>query len=570
QVTEAVTDKAIPYATISAQSDSLKNVVKLCSDVNGRFDVRVNRKGKYVLTFSGVGLKEEVRTIEIGDTTVVDIGNVKMGEGVNLKQVDVVAQKPLIKVDVDKITYSIEADPESQTSNALEMLRKVPLLDVDGEDNVTLNGQSNFKVLVNGKSSSMMSQNFKEVIKSLPANSIKDIEVITNPSSKYEAEGIGGIINIITIKKTLNGYNGSVNAGFDTFGAMNGGIYLSTKVNKFGFSGRYSVNQNKRPEWRSNSSRENFLSSMENQYYMNTSGKSTSSGLFHNFNGEASYDIDSLNLISMSFWGYFGNSNNNGRSVTEIQNSQRVRTSYFEMLNNGSYSYGNLSGNIDYQKTFIKPDKTFTISYKLENNPFTSDNTTETDKEFNYEVSKQHLISDNFTREQTLQVDYYDPLTKKHQIESGVKGIYRQNESNSDVYRLNPLSDQVEYDAVRSNELVYDQTIVGLYGGYVYSPGKFSLKSGLRAELTWNDAISKSVRDTSFSSTLKNVVPYLTLTYKLKPTQTLKLSYTQRLQRPGIWYLNPYRNDLNRLYVYYGNPDLKSEVAHSFEAGYNN
>ena len=570
QVTEAVTDKAIPYATISAQSDSLKNVIKLCSDVNGKFDVRVNRKGKYVFTFSGVGLKEEVRTIEIGDTAVVEMGKVKMGEGVNLKQVDVVAQKPLIKVDVDKITYSIEADPESQTSNALEMLRKVPLLDVDGEDNVTLNGQSNFKVLVNGKSSSMMSKNFKELIKSLPANSIKDIEVITNPSSKYEAEGIGGIINIITIKKTLNGYNGSVNAGFDTFGAMNGGVYFSTKINKFGFSGRYSIYQNKQPEGTNSSIRENYLPAMENQYYMNTNGINNYSGSFQNFNGEASYDIDSLNLISMSFWGYSGNYNNNGKSVTEIQNSQRVRTSYFEMSRNGRNSFGNLAGNIDYQKTFKKPDKSFTISYKLENEPSTSDNTTETDNEFNYEASKQHLISDDFTREQTLQVDYYDPLTKKHQIECGIKGIYRQNESNSDVHKLNPLTEQIEYDAQRSNELVYDQTIVGLYGGYVYSPGKFSLKSGLRAELTWNDAISKSVRDTSFSSTLKNVVPYLTLTYKLKPTQTLKLSYTQRLQRPGIWYLNPYRNDLNRLYVYYGNPDLKSEVAHSFEAGYNN
>lgn len=569
QVTEAETDKAIPYATISAQSDSLKKVTKLCSDVNGKFDVRLDRKGKYVLTFSGVGLKEEVRTIEVGDTAVVQIGKVKMGEGVNLKQVDVVAQKPLIKVDVDKITYSIEADPESQTSNALEMLRKVPLLDVDGEDNVTLNGQSNFKVLVNGKSSSMMSKNFKEVIKSLPANSIKDIEVITNPSSKYEAEGIGGIINIITIKKTLNGYNGSVNAGFDTFGAMNGGVYFSTKINKFGFSGRYSIYQNKQPEGTNSSIRENYLPAMENQYYMNTNGTNNYSGSFQNFNGEASYDIDSLNLISMSFWGYSGNYNNNGKSVTEIQNSQRVRTSYFEMSRNGRNSFGNLAGNIDYQKTFKKPDKSFTISYKLENEPSTSDNTTETDNEFNYEASKQHLISDDFTREQTLQIDYYDPLTKKHQIECGVKGIYRQNESNSDVYKLNPLTEQMEYDARRSNELVYDQTIVGMYGGYVYSPGKFSLKSGLRAELTWNDAISKSVRDTSFSNTLKNVVPYLTLSYKLKPTQTLKLSYTQRLQRPGIWYLNPYRNDLSRLYVSYGNPDLKSEVNHSFEAGYN-
>ncbi len=159
-----------------------------------------------------------------------------MESGVELKEVTVTAQKPLVKIEPDKIVYSMESDPEAQTNNVLEMLYKIPLVTVDAEDNITVNGQSNFKVLVNGKSSSMMSTNFKEVLKSLPANTIKDIEVITNPSSKYDAEGVGGIINIITTKKTISGYNGSVSSGVDARGSLNWSAYLATKIKKFSFS----------------------------------------------------------------------------------------------------------------------------------------------------------------------------------------------------------------------------------------------------------------------------------------------------------------------------------------------
>jgi len=521
QVLEESSGKGIPYATITLLTDSGKVLSKLCSEVSGKFSIRTNEKRAFKLVFTAVGFAEVKVSGKIEELKT-DVGTVKMKEGVALKEVSVTAQKPLIKVDVDKITYSLESDPDSKTNNALEMLRKVPMLTVDGDENVTLNGQSNYKVLVNGKSSSMMSKNFKDVIKSLPGSSIKDIEVITNPSSKYEAEGIGGIINIITLKKTLNGYNGSVNAGFDTFGAANGGLYLTAKVNKFGFSGRYSIDQRKQPESRSTTSRENYLPTAENQYYMYTNGTNKGGGFSQNFNGEASYDIDSLNLISASFWGYMGNNSSDGLSKTEILNSAKVRTSYFEMKNLGTYSYGTMSGNIDYQKTYKKPDKTFTVSYKLDNNPHSQDNVSETQNTVNYDTYKQNSVGESFTREQTLQADYYDPLSKKHQIECGLKGIYRQNYSNSDYYLLNSQEEMV-LDPAKSNELDYNQTIVGLYGGYVYKLDKFSMKSGLRAELTWNDAISKSIRDTSFSNQLQNLVPYITFTYKLKPTQTFKL-----------------------------------------------
>lgn len=568
QVVDSEKQKGIPYVTITVKTDSARVLQKLCTSVNGKFSVGVPKAQKYLLEFTAVGFQPGMQPVQVaGDLT--DMGTVVLKEGLALKEVAIVAQRPLVKVDADKIAYSVDSDPDAKTSNALEMLRKVPLLAVDGEDNVTLNGQTNFKVLVNGKTSSMMSKNFREVIKSLPANSIKDIEVITNPPSKYDSEGIGGIINIITFKKTINGYNGSVNAGIDTYGAANAGLYLSGKLNKFGYSGRYSINQSKYPPSTSSSYRESKTDAFPDRYIIRSDGKSDNGGFSQNFNGEASYDIDSLNLISMSFWGYLGNNRGNSAGVTEILSKAGAQTSYFEQNNTSKNTYGSMSGNIDYQKSYKKPDKSFTISYKLDHNPNTSSYLTGVGNTVNYDTYTQLSKDNQYTREQTLQVDYYDPLSEKHQYECGVKAIYRQNVSNSDYYRTDPLTGELLYSEERSNEMDYNQTIMGMYGGYVLKLKKFTFKSGLRAEFTWNDAESRSKTDTSFTSHLQNVVPYVTLSYKLKPTETIKLSYTQRLSRPGIWYLNPYRNQTSDLYVHYGNPDLKSEIANTFEAGYN-
>ena len=162
QVVDLTTDKAIPYTTITLLTDSGKVLSKLCSESSGKFVVRINEKRAFKLVFTAVGFAEEKISGIISELKT-DVGIVKMKEGVMLKEVAVTAQKPLIKVDFDKITYSMESDPDSKTNNALEMLRKVPLITVDGDENVTLNGQSNYKVLVNGKSSSMMSKNFKDV-----------------------------------------------------------------------------------------------------------------------------------------------------------------------------------------------------------------------------------------------------------------------------------------------------------------------------------------------------------------------------------------------------------------------
>jgi len=543
-------------------------IKRFASDASGKFSFSLDSVGKYDIIFHSVGYKLLVKPIILEESErKIDIGTVPLKHSVEeIGEITVAVQKPLIRTEPDKIVYSLETDPESKTSNVLEMLRKVPLLSVDGEDNIKMKGSSNFKILINGKSSSMVSQNPKEVLRSLPASSVKDIEVITDPSSKYEAEGTAGIINIITNKNQIEGFLGRASTSVDSRGGYSGGIYATSKIKKFGFSLNYNYDKFKEPKSESESYRENYLSTTNR--YTETEGYNKYTGLYNFLMGEASYEIDTLNLVSMSFFGYSGDYTSPGYSLSSDYDIQRNLTRQFENIINSKNGFGSLSGNIDYQRTFNKPEKTFTVSYKLDNSPRNTDYENTINGILDYDSYRQKTSNDAIGREHTFQLDYYDPITKVHQIETGIKYILRQNKSNSDLFRFNESIDLWERDLSRINDLDYDQHIVGIYGGYVVKLKKINIKTGLRAEITKNDGIFKSSADTTFTNRMFNLIPYITLSKNLKNGQNLKLSYTQRLSRPGIWYLNPFYNDADPLNVSYGNPKLEAEIRHSFNFTY--
>ena len=566
-VIDSISGEGISYVTISIQN--IDGVIKrLAGYESGKFSFELDKPGKYDVIFHSIGYQLKKREIEIKeDSPKVDMGTVSLKPSVEeIGEVVVAVQKPLIRTEPDKIVYSIETDPESKTSNVLEMLRKVPLITVDSEDNIQMKGSSNFKILIDGKSSSMVSQNPREVLRSLPASTIRDIEVITDPSSKYEAEGTAGIINIVTNKKPLEGFMARINSGADTRGGYNAGLYATSKIKKFGFSVNYGYNKFKQPDNEMFSIRENFLSTSNR--FTESEGTNKYSGGMNFLRGEASYELDTLNLLSLSFMGHFGNYTGTGTNLTSDFNTENTLTRRFENIMLNANDYGSLSGNVDYQKTFDKPDKTFTVSYRLDNNPRNSNNENEIKGILDYTSYRQKTSNEATGRTHTFQLDYYDPLTKVHQFETGVKYILRQNISNSDILRFDNITNEWVRDLTRINDLDYNQYILGLYLGYVVKLKMINIKTGLRAETTKNDGLFKSATDTTFTNRMFNLIPYITLSKNLEKNQNVKLSYTQRLSRPGIWYLNPFYNDTDPLNVRYGNPKLDSEIAHSFSFSY--
>lgn len=281
QVVDSLSNETVPYATLSiALTTAPQKAIKLLAcDDDGKFTATLKQPGNYIISMQSVGKMPAVKRFTLVENkNELNLGKLLMNDDTQkINEVTVTAQKPLVKVEIDKLTYSLEDDPEAQTNNTLDMLRKVPMITVDGEDKIQLKGSTNYKIYMNGKPSNLLSgENASDVLKGMPASSIKNIEVITDPGAKYDAEGIGGIINIITTKNALQGYTGNVRANASTLGRFGGGGYLSAKVGSLGLTANYNYNQNNSPWNESYSTRENMGVGRES--IINQNGRSKNKG----------------------------------------------------------------------------------------------------------------------------------------------------------------------------------------------------------------------------------------------------------------------------------------------------
>lgn len=569
---DSLTNEGEPYATIrivSAQNP-VKPVRMAVTGLSGKFNEKLPNAGKYIITFSSVGKNPVQKDFTLSESVkTVDLGTILISEATEmLKGVEVVAQKPLVKAEVDKVTYSIEDDPDSKTNSTLEMLRKVPLVTVDGEDNIQVNGSSNFKVHVNGKPNNMMSNNPKEVLKSLPANSVKSIEVITEPGAKYDAEGIGGILNIITVGGGMQGYTVTLNGGVNNRGA-NASAFGTVQVGKFTVTGNYSFNHSNNPTSYSTSGREDFTS--EEYKYLNSSSPWSNKGNFQFGSMEGSYEIDTLNLVTFSMNLFGGAFKSNGTGTTEMQNAQHEHVYSYNTLSNNKSGWSNIGVNFDYQRSFKKKGEYLTFSYRYNGSPDNSEAYTEYEDIKNYPYDMSYLLdqyydNDARTDEHTFQLDYTNPISKMHNIDFGAKYILRDNKSESKYYK--ERNGSYEEDESLSDQFKQTQNILAAYADYQLKWKKIGAKAGVRYEHTFMDVEYAKIPEKNFNAGFDDVVPTFMFSYQLAPTSTLRASYNMRISRPGIWYLNPFRNTSNPTSISYGNPDLETEKAHSLGMTY--
>ena len=234
KVKDAAKGSGVAYATVSASRDKAI-VTAVAADASGNFELRLKEDGDYSVEISAVGYQSTTHQVSALGKPIA-LGEILLSEGVEVDAVAVTVQKPIVTADAEKLSYSVEDDPEAQSSTLEEIIRKIPQLTIDAEGKVLMNGQSDYKILVNGRAAGAMGRNFNDIIKSMPASSIKKIEVITNPSMKYDAEGAGGVLNIITSKTKFDGYNGSVN--------LTGSNYFDRNYNGQ-FSGNFALQKEK-------------------------------------------------------------------------------------------------------------------------------------------------------------------------------------------------------------------------------------------------------------------------------------------------------------------------------------
>ena len=469
--------------------------------------------------------------------------------------------------------------PDSKSNSVLEMLRKVPLVTVDGEDNIKVNGSSSFKVYVNGKPNNMMSNNPTEVLKSMPANSIKHIEVITNPGPKYDAEGVGGILNIVTVGSGLEGYTATFSGNVSNMGA-GGGLFGTVKSGKLTVSARYNYNYNDRPRSYSGGNRRTVGDITEGSSDLDYDGSSKGHGNFQSGSMEASYEIDTLRLVSMSF-GLWGGGNNSTSINNTLATAPGTSNELYRYVSDGrsKSSWYSIDGGVDYQRMFHVKDRMFTLSYKINTSPQTSDSySTYNDmhaatdwEDFLKRLYDLNNDGSQNTTEHTFQADYTTPIGKIHTLEAGAKYILRDNSSEDDRYerQIGTTGDYV-LDEEHSSHYKHQNDILAAYMGYGLRVKKISGRLGVRYEHTKQEVKYLLGKGDNFNKNFDDVVPSASIGYKLTDMSNLRFGYNMRIYRPGIWYLNPYLNDSNPTNISQGNSHLDSEKSHSFNLSYSN
>ncbi len=424
-----------------------------------------------------------------------------------------------------------------------------------------------------------MSNNPTEVLKSMPANSIKHIEVITNPGPKYDAEGVGGILNIVTVGSGLEGYTATFSGNVSNMGA-GGGLFGTVKSGKLTVSARYNYNYNDRPRSYSGGNRRTVGDITEGSSDLDYDGSSKGHGNFQSGSMEASYEIDTLRLVSMSF-GLWGGGNNSTSINNTLATAPGTSNELYRYVSDGrsKSSWYSIDGGVDYQRMFHVKDRMFTLSYKINTSPQTSDSySTYNDmhaatdwEDFLKRLYDLNNDGSQNTTEHTFQADYTTPIGKIHTLEAGAKYILRDNSSEDDRYerQIGTTGDYV-LDEEHSSHYKHQNDILAAYMGYGLRVKKISGRLGVRYEHTKQEVKYLLGKGDNFNKNFDDVVPSASIGYKLTDMSNLRFGYNMRIYRPGIWYLNPYLNDSNPTNISQGNSHLDSEKSHSFNLSYSN
>ncbi len=557
RLVDSVSAKPVPNATINFLQPQKKISTTVVSDKSGAFQTSL-LPGAYKVTITHSSFKKKGRHLAV-QAQPADMGSIELVAMVkSLTEVTVTASKPMVEQKDDRLIYNVEDDPAAKSESASDILRKTPFVSVDGDGAVQVNGQSNFKVLLDGRETALFSQNVKEALKAFPGATISRIEVITSPSAKYDAEGVGGIINIIT-KKKVAGYNGTINSSINSIGNRSAGLNLSVKKGKLGISGTYSLMSN-------NGLRTNQLAVTTPGQPLafarrEVGGSRETDMFFHQANLEFSYDLDSTNTLVV-----YGN-------MTRVKNEALSEHSIYTLFANGNsdtdpfllenrltlptHGFGT-----DYIRKYKgKPQKELTFRFQ----GLFNRNQTYTNSQQQLDAFDRFILnnSDAFNSEYTVQADLIEPLKKGARIEAGVKAILRDASSDFESQVKFNKSEPYQTDPSNSNRFSYNQNV---YSGYVSlnkTSKTITARIGLRVEHTDVDGDFTST-GTVVRQKYTNLIPNLMLSKQFSKTINSNLTYTFRLGRPSINSLNPFVNNSDSLFISYGNPDLGPQYIHNF------
>ncbi|WP_445713133.1 TonB-dependent receptor domain-containing protein [Flavobacterium sp.] len=556
KVIEKGTNLPLEYATIVFENITNKQLSGGITDENGNFKFEVVA-GNYNVRAEFISFKN-VLIPQKNFSADVNLGTIQMEADVaQLNEIEVIAEKSTVEIKLDKRVYNVGKDMMVKGGTVSDVLDNVPSVTVDAEGTVALRGNENVKILIDGRPSGLAGINIADALKLLPADAVEKVEVITNPSARYDAEGGGGIINIVLRKGKTNGLNGSVmvNAGDpETYGTS---INLNKKSDTYNLFSTFGYNY-----------RDNPGNTMVNSEYFNADGSTsrfieerrTNNRISEGYN--ANFGID-LNLSKSLTWtNALTFRENNGRNPDNVNfynfdsgyNSTFIRNRFNDQKND--------EFSIEYASNFVK-------KFKKEDHKLTVDIAVSQNRENQFATITDQIISDpssltlegtsNINQQQRnlIQTDYVLPIGENGRFEAGYRGSFQNNLTD---FVVTPISDL-------SNNLEYVENVNAFYTQYGSKINKFSYFLGVRFEDSHIEVNSLSLNNYN-TKKYNNFFPSATVNYEFSETSSVSLSYSKRINRPRGRFLNPVSSLSSNINIFQGNPDLDPSLTDAIDLGY--
>ena len=561
-IKDSVSNKPVEFATIAIIDPTTRKAIDgTIADENGRFSINKIANGQYTLSITFIGFKTRNIEVIVGDRKDIDLGIITISPTAQvLKEVIIEGQKAIIEERVDRTVYNAENDATAKGGDATDVLKRVPLLSVDIDGNVSLRGNSNILVLINNKPSTIVASSVADALKQIPADQIKTVEVITSPSAKYDAEGSAGIINIVTKKNNLQGLTLNVDAGVGLRGS-NLGLNGNYRKGKMGFSlggfGRSNYNVHG-----------SYLNEQVTNGITNIQQADTrNQGLFGHYNFGWDYDIDEKNSLAASVRFGIRNQRSNQDDLQQFTDGSLTRLQDIVSKDPSN----NVDASLTYTHLYAKPQRELSFQglYSRNNRNSSFENFLKDLSDFST-LSRFKNLNDSYNQEITVQADYQTPILDNQMLEFGGKNISRKVLSDFSSYDASGADGDyvLSGNSTYSNNLNYDQNVTAAYLSYTLTTkAGYSFKAGSRYEYTTISAYTKTDNDISIPS-YGVIVPSVNVSKKLSGGNMVKASYNRRIQRPSIRFLNPNIQRSNNLNISVGNPYLDPEYTNNYELSY--
>jgi outer membrane receptor protein involved in Fe transport len=558
---DANTGKPVEYASVVLLNQQDSSVITgMYTQPDGSFSFNTN-PGTYLIRISFMGYNNLIKKVSTDKTATFKL----LPAGKVLSTVEVKAEKPAFSMQIDRQVFDASAILTADGGTGTDVLKSIPSVDVDIDDNITLRGKS-VTIYVDGKPSPF--GDAKTALQMIPAETIDRVEVINNPSAKFEAQGGGGIINIVLKRDKAIGYNVMFNAGVATRGQLNGTANASLRIKKFNFFGNY----NGRYESQSGSGysyRQNLIPDTSNTYFFSQDSHNKNSS--HSNGGRLGLDyyLDDYNTFTLSE----GLSSNIGKSEDQILldylNQDKLSLKSGQRNNGSDYHNPNDNTSFNFRHTTDRPNEEWTayVSYSNNKGNNNSHYNTKYSTAINPEQQQNKSVSHN--KFWNIQTDYTTPLGKKGKFETGAKATLRNNNNDYNAQLYNWDTQQFEKSNDLSNTYYYKENIFGGYLNFSNAIGNLGYQVGLRAEQANLNGFSFT-KDTAVKNRFFNVFPSVFFKYNLphNDNQSLIFNYSTRVDRPGFDQLLPYINNSDPQNIRAGNPDLKPSLTHKFEVNY--